>query len=203
MPSVKKPLRNAKTGQFAEWTPLTNPAFLQGVRTYVKAADALLPLFQAMADSAELESAEWKYRRLIASLLSEMSSNMAGQLVAHGERLIVHPPADFLRGGFVWGDMNNEGALLQCQRWYQAANDVQWFFGQLKLSKKPPASAVAQASKGDLDSAFRLTAYALCSAMDELKEMLHERLSQADDKEYLQEAKKPALRLPMMGASHG
>lgn len=198
MPSANGALRDPKTGQFTEWTPLTNPRFLQGVRTYVKAADALIPLFQSMADEAEIESPEWVYKRLIASTLVDMSSNMAGQLVSVGEQLIVRPPSDYMRGGWNWSDPNDADALRQCEIWYRAASDVQWFFTEIGIAKKPPAKVLAQAKQGSKDACFLLMAYTLCNAMDELKQQLEERLAQADDKEYLKEAKKPALRLPMM-----
>ncbi|WP_336693625.1 hypothetical protein [Delftia acidovorans] len=189
--------RNAKTGRFEDWSPLSNPAFLQGVRVYVKAADVLLPLFQSMADAAQVESPEWVHLRTVASVLRDMASNMAAEMVREGERLILPQRTSFV--GLSWANPDDSDVLLQCVHWHGAARDVQWFFAELGLSKKPPAKVLKAAKGGDQEAVFTVMAYMLCNAMEELKSLLVERLSLATDGWYLNEAKKSALRLSIHG----
>lgn len=197
MARADKLKRSAKTGQFEAWTPLANPVFLQGVRVYVRAADALLPLVQSMADHAEPESLEWQRLRMAAAVLDGMSSGMAGQLVAHGERLVFAPPVRL--SSAAWEDLDDDDAADQCVRWCYAVRDVQWFYGQLGVHRKPGKKVIEAATQGDDDAAFAVGAYVVCSVLDGIKEVLLHRLGMASDKTYLKDAKKPALRLPLFG----
>lgn len=198
MPSDKLK-RSKKTGRFEELSPLANPLLLQGVRIYVKATDVLLPLLQSMADAVELNSDEWKRLRLTASMLRDMSSNMASELVRQGERLILSPPSTFTT--FNWGDPDDGEVLQECVRWHAAARDVQWFFKELGVAGKPSPKALKAVRDGDQDAAFATMAHMVCGVMDDLKALLVDRLSKAEDGWYLNEVKKTALRLPMFGQS--
>lgn len=198
MARADKPKRSAKTGQFEAWTPLVNPAFLSAVRDYVRAADALIPLVQSMADHAEPESLEWQRLRMAASLLDGMSSGMAGQLVAHGERLVFAPPVRL--SSAAWDDPGDDDTADQCVRWCYAVRDVQWFYGQLGVDRKPVKEAIEAATQGDDDAVFAVGAYVVCLVLDGIKDVLLNRLGMASDKTYLKDAKKPALRLPLFGA---
>lgn len=191
--------RSKKTGRFEEWSPLANPLFLQGVRIYVKATDVLLPMLQSMADAVELNSSEWHRLRLTASMLRDMSSNMASELVRQGERLILPPPTTFTT--FNWGDPDDAEVLGECVRWHAAARDVQWFFKEMGVAGKPSTKQLKAVRDGDQDAAFATMAHMVCGVMDDLKDLLVDRLSKAQDGWYLNEVKKTALRLPMFGQS--
>lgn len=197
MARADKPKRSAKTGQFEAWTPLANPAFRSAVRDYVRAADALLPLVQSMADHAEPESLEWQRLRMAASVLDGMSSGMAGQLVVHGERLVFAPPVRL--SSAAWDDPDDDDTADQCVRWCYAVRDVQWFYGQLGVDRKPAREAIEAVTQGDDDAAFAVGAYVVCLVLGGIKDVLLNRLGMASDKTYLKDAKKPALRLPLFG----
>lgn len=202
MNAAKRALpRSQKSGKFTASSPLDDSTFLGGVRLFVKAVDSLVPLLRSMADRGDQGGVEVIRLRMVATVLDGMASNMSGQLVARGERLLFPPPVDFIRAGFDWGDPNDHDVLSQCVAWHHSATKVQWFFAQMGQGRKPPAKALAAVKNGDEDASFAVMAYMACTAMDHLKALLVDRLKQSSDKHYLKDAKATLLLFPMFKAA--
>ena len=150
-----------------------------------------------MADQGDQDGVEVIRLRMVTTALDGMASNMSGQLVARGERLIFPPPVDFIREGFDWGDPDDHQVLWQCVVLHRNAAKLQWFFAQFGQGRKPPAKAFEAVKNGDEDASFAVMAYMVCTTMDNLKALLVERLKQSSDKHYLKEVKATLLLLPM------
>lgn len=185
-------------------SPLDDWRFLSASKGFVRGVDSLVPLLRHAVGRVDAGAPDAGRLLAVTALLDGLASGIAGELVARGEVLKIRPPPTpaLIAEAFApSGDQDDHDALGLCGDWCRAIDDVLYFYGDLGLNRKP-SRQLAAAFQDDDDALMVASMYVasgvVCDALKGLKTAMLARLGMASDREYLNEAKKPVMRLPRL-----